>query len=136
MNGWQRNGANPQWTTEQMMDALKRVYAKVGACGIAEYRIHRLPDDPTHQGIISRFGSWNRVKIKAGLPITIRTVKGKRTEEAEADEVELAPQPRTTYPCWKCRRDYQGFGRKQGDWFCESCRTTVREWAANMAWLG
>lgn len=117
-----------------MVEALKRVYTKMGACGIAEYREHRLPDDPTHQGIIARFGTFNRAKIKAGLPICRKS--GYTKIEIEPDEVELAPIQKTEYPCWKCQRTYSGLGRKKGDYFCDSCRITVRERASSMAWLG
>ena len=134
MNGWQRNGRNPQWSNEQMVAALKRVYTKMGACGIAEYREHRLPDDPTHQGIIARFGTFNRAKIKAGLPICRKS--GYTKIEIEPDEVELAPIQKTEYPCWKCHRMFLGIGRKNGNWHCENCTLTNNAQAANMAWLG
>ena len=134
MNGWQRNGANPQWTTEQMMEALARVYATVGACGIAEYRTHRRPTDPTPEGITARFGAWNRAKVKAGLPITIRAGRGRKTVEGEADEAELIPQKQTTYPCWRCHRPFKGVGRRKGQWHCEYCREQLAIQAASMGW--
>lgn len=136
MNGWQRNGRYPQWSTEQMMECLRKVHAKAGVCGIAEYRELREDGDPTHQGIIARFGTWNRAKIRAGLPITVRA-GNVRTVEAEADEVEAPPPaPTSLYPCWRCHRDYQGRGHKQSDYFCYACREQVNDMARNMAWLG
>lgn len=124
-------GRRETWTTEQMLDALKRVYAAAGSCTQLEYSALRLDTEPSERTIRIRFGNFNRAKIRAGLPITVKVRKVTR------NLIRGMPQPeRTTYPCWKCHKPFKGIGRKRGNWHCHECSARITEKANAMAWLG
>jgi len=130
MSGCANNGAKPKWTNEQYLEALHRVNQLAGVCGIKEYRQHKRTVDPTPEAVVSRFGSWNRAKIEAGLRIQVRIKRDGTIVEEE--EVELPPVQRTTYPCHICHKPFQGIGKRKGEWFCEGCRTSVTALASGM----
>lgn len=126
------NGARPKWTDQDMIDAMIRVQALAGFCGVNEYRQHCQRTDPTSGAIVSRFRKWNLAKIQAGLPIQVKMVRD--GEKLGMDEVELERQKRTKYPCWRCKRPFMGLGRRKGQWHCEECTTAINLQAAGMGW--
>jgi hypothetical protein len=91
-----------------MLAALQRVYAACGSCSQDDYAALRASTEPSERTIRCRFGTFNKAKVAAGLPCTVK----------------------------KRKKNYHGKGHKQGDYFCYACREQVHEMAANMAWLG
>lgn len=124
-------GRRETWTDEEMLDALRRVYAAAGSCTQLEYAALRLDSEPSERTIRVRFGNFNRAKIQAGLPITVKIRITTR------NLIRGMPQPeRSTYPCWKCRKPFKGIGRRKGNYHCPQCIAIINEKAAAMAWLG
>ena len=128
------NGAKPKWTDDEMLAALKRVQTMTQFVGVSEYRILRLPTEPSSEAITGRFRSWNNAKIKAGLAIRLKTVLVRDGERLQDDEEEMPVAKRTKYPCWKCHRPFMGMGRRKGNWHCEECTEQNNVQAAGMGW--
>ena len=124
-------GASPTYTEAQILAALNRVYAACGSCSQEDYAALRASTEPSERTIRCRFGTFNKAKVAAGLPCTVR-----KRYSAHNLMRGLPPAPTSFYPCWRCKKKYPGRGRKQGDYFCSTCREQVHETAANMAWLG
>ena len=124
-------GASPTFTEAQMLAAIKRVYATCGSCTQEDYTALRMDSEPSERTIRCRFGTFNKAKVAAGLPCTVR-----KRHSAHNLMRGLPAAPTSFYPCWRCKKKYTGRGRKQGDYFCSTCREQVNEMAANMAWLG
>ncbi len=124
-------GAGPIYTEAQMLAALNRVYAACGSCSQDDYAALRASTEPSERTIRCRFGTFNKAKVAAGLPCTV-----KKRHSAHNLMRGLPPPPTSEYPCWRCKKQYVGKGRKQGDYFCSTCREQVNEMASNMAWLG
>jgi len=125
------HGASPTYTEAQMLAALNRVYAACGSCSQDDYAALRASTEPSERTIRCRFGTFNKAKVAAGLPCTV-----KKRHSAHNLMRGLPPAPTSFYPCWRCKKNYHGTGHKQGDYFCYACREQVNEMAANMAWLG
>lgn len=126
-----RHDTTPLYTKEQMLAALKRVYAACGSCSQDDYSALRASTEPSERTIRCRFGTFNKAKVAAGLPCTV-----KKRRSAHNLMRGLPPAPTSEYPCWRCKKRYVGKGHKQGDYFCCACRGYVNEMASNMAWLG
>ena len=126
-----RHDTTPLYTKEQMLVALKRVYAACGSCSQDDYSALRANTEPSERTIRCRFGTFNKAKVAAGLPCTV-----KKRRSAHNLMRGLPPAPTSEYPCWRCKKRYVGKGHKQGDYFCYACREMVQEMASNMAWLG
>lgn len=126
------NGAIQKWTDAQMLQALVRVQAMTGCCGLSQYDHHHLPTDPSARAIITRFRSWNRAKVQAGLPIQVKVTK--RRSKRICDEETLPPIPRQSYPCWMCGNLFKGLGRRKGNWHCDTCTTILNYHASQMGW--
>lgn len=115
-------------TPEEFLADLQRVYRLQMEIGIEIYRKHGRFSDSS---INKRFGSWNRALAQAGLPINYQTCRPQDLLGEESVGVK-----RTTYPCHKCKRPFQGLGRRYGNWHCDICAAANNAMASNMAWLG
>lgn len=122
-------GALPTFTEAQMLAAIKRVYAACGSCTQEDYTALRMDSEPSERTIRCRFGTFNKAKIQAGLPIIVKVRKSQHCRMRGLERETL-----TEYPCLKCDRLFKGRGRRKGNFHCPVCVAVNFTLAAGMGW--
>lgn len=110
------------WSNDEMLAALRRVYAILHRCTQTDYSVNRLDTDPSERTIRCRFGTFNAAKQLAGLPVTAKTRKTAHNLTRGLSAPQLIP-----YSCHRCGRVFRGAGRRKGHWHCEACRLKLTE---------